>query len=234
VISWILLAEWKSAQHKKMPRLTGTAFEVGYYFVCSSGPAEDVAKNASRSAARVAVGSVSIAGVLPVAIVIAAHESLAKSLRRGVLVVMRPLRIKVLPALRITGSGIQTSLVSLVHRNLGSIVIAAIVPVTIVPVTIAAVTIVAVVTVVIAPVIVGAIVVIDPAAVIAVIAIITVIVDLALSTFSAFPPPVAVSILVISLIAALALRIPIISIVSVLGLCCRAGHDEYTENKCKA
>ena len=198
-----------------MPRLSGAAFKVGYYFVSSSGSAEDVAQNTSRSAARVAVAvaSVSVAGVLPVAIVIAAYKTLAKSLRRGVLVVMRPLRIKVLPALRITGAGIQTSLISLVHRHLGPVVIAAIVA------------IVAIVAVVIAPVItIDATVVIDPAAVIAVIAIVTVIIDLALLPVAS---PVAVSILVISPSAALVLRIAIIAIISILGLCCRAAHNEY-------
>ena len=57
-----------------MPRFIGAAFQVRYYFVCLRlRSAEDVAKNASRSAARVAVSvaSVSVAGILPITLVIA-------------------------------------------------------------------------------------------------------------------------------------------------------------------
>ena len=203
-----------------MPRFVGAALQVRYYFVCGSRSAKDVAKNASRSAARVAVSvaSVTVAGVLPVAIVIAPHKAVTKGLRRGAAEVVRSLWVEALPALRVTCTGTQAGLVSLVHRHLGPVVIAAIVPV-----------------VTIAPVItVDAAVIIDPdATIVAVIAIITVIIDLALIPVAS---PIAVSILIISPIAttALVLRIAIISIASTLGLCCRAGHDEYTENKRKA
>ena len=57
-----------------MPRFMGAAFQVRYYFVCVLlRSAENVAKNASRSAARVAVSvaTVSVAGILPIPLVIA-------------------------------------------------------------------------------------------------------------------------------------------------------------------
>lgn len=188
-----------------MPHLSGAAFEVSYYFLCSSRSAEDVAENATHSAVAVVVASISVAGILPVAFVIATYKTLAKSLRRGIAVVVRPLWVKALPALRITGAGIHTSLVSLVDRHLGAVVIAAIV---------AVVTIVAVVAIL--PVIVNAAVVIDAA-----VANTALFVRLPLSPFGAFASPIAVSIPAIN-ITALAARIAIISIVAILGLCCRA------------
>jgi hypothetical protein len=68
---------------KKMPRHSIAAFKVAICLwlkvVDGSGSAQDAAKNASP--ASVAVALVAVARVLPIALVIALHKALAKSLR---------------------------------------------------------------------------------------------------------------------------------------------------------
>ena len=109
---------------KKMPRHYVAAFWI-WSSVCrysrDSRSAEDAAKNVSPAivaVALVAVALVSIPGVLPIALVIAAHKALTKSLRVGILVVARSLWIVALPALPIAGAGVQSLLVPLVQLNL--------------------------------------------------------------------------------------------------------------------
>ena len=136
---------------------------------------------------------------------------------------MRSLWVEVLPTLRITGSGVHASLISLVRSNLGAVVIAAIVTVG------SVVTIAAVITVAIGSVI--------AIAIVAVVSIIAAII--AVPTLILVAPPVPVSILVINTItiATLVLRVAIISIVpiiAILRLCCRAGRDKDAENKREA
>jgi hypothetical protein len=106
-------------------------------FVGYSGSAQNAAEYVSP--ATVAIALVSIPGVLPIAFVIAAHKALTKSLRGGILVVARTLRVVALPTLSITGAGVQASLVTLVQLNLIPVVV--LITVAIAPV--AAITIVA-------------------------------------------------------------------------------------------
>lgn len=139
---------------------------------------------------------------------------------------MRSLWVEVLPTLRITGSGVHASLISLVQSNLGAVVIAAIVTIVTVG---SVVTIAAVITVAIGSVI--------AIAIVAVVSIIAVII--AVPTLILVAPPVPVSILVINTItiANLVLRVAIISIIpiiAILRLCCRAGRDKDAENKREA
>lgn len=195
----------------------GAAFQVRYYFVCVRlRSAEDIAENASRSAARVAVSvaPVSVAGILSIPLVIATQESLTECLRRSVPVVVRSLRVEALPALGIIGARVQSSLISLVHRNLGPIVIATIAAV----VTVA--TVVTITTVVVV------------ASVAAIVAVITVIIA---DPTALIPvaPPIAISILVSDpvTITTLVLCFSIISIASILRLHRRTGR--YPENKCE-
>ncbi len=84
-------------------------------FVHYLGSAQNAAENFSpTTGALVAIALASIPGVLAVALVIAAHKALTKSLRRGILVVARTLRVVTLTTLSITGAGVQASLVTLV------------------------------------------------------------------------------------------------------------------------
>jgi hypothetical protein len=89
--------------------------------------AEDAAQDVSDTVVP-PVPVVSVALVLAIAFVIAAHEALAKSLRVGVSVVVRPLRVIALPTLRVAGSGVYASLVALTKLNLIN-VIATIIPI---------------------------------------------------------------------------------------------------------
>jgi hypothetical protein len=202
-----------------MPRSTGAALQVRYYFVFpeGSGSTKDI-KDASAACVAVVVASVSVTRVLLIPLVIATQKALTKSLRRGVLVVVRPLRVEALPTLSITGAGTQAGLVPLIYRNLGTVVVAAIATIITVAavVTVLAVTVLAVVTVD------------SVAAIAAVIAIIAVII--ADSALLRLTSQNAVSSLVIDAVAitTLALRISLITISSILGLRCRAGHGENT------
>ena len=146
---------------------------------------------------------------------------------------MRSLWVEVLPALGITGAGVQASLISLVHRNLGAIVIAAVTTVITMATVVTIAAIVAVTTVVAVATIVTIATVVVVASVAAIVAVITVVIADPLIPVAS---PIAISILVIDpiTITTLVLCFPIISIVSILSLRCRAGRGVYAENKREA
>ena len=141
---------------------------------------------------------------------------------------MRSLRVEVLPALGITGARVQSSLISLVHRHLGPIVVATIATV------IAIATVITIAAVVTVAAVVAIATVVAVASVAAIVAVITVIIA---DPAALIPvaPPIAISILVSDpfTITTLVLCFAIISIASILGLRCRAGRGGYAENKCE-
>jgi hypothetical protein len=91
--------------------------------------AQDCAQNISDIAARIAPSVAAVVGtaILAETCFIALHEAIAKSLRRGVTVVVRTLRAVALTTLRVTRAGVQASLITLVLCNLVAVVVAAIV-----------------------------------------------------------------------------------------------------------
>lgn len=108
-----------------MPRLECRGIlDLRSLFVDGLRSAEDAAKNVApaRVAAIVAVALVSIR-VLAIALIIAAHKALTKSLRGGILVVTRTLRVVALTTLSITGARVQARLVTLVQLNLIPVVV---------------------------------------------------------------------------------------------------------------
>lgn len=115
-------------------------FDLRSLFVDGLRSAEDAAKDVApaRVAAIVAVALVSIR-ILAIALIITAHKALTKSLRGGILVVARTLRVVALTTLSITCARVQTRLVTLVQLNLIPVVV---------PTVIAVATVVAVGTVV--------------------------------------------------------------------------------------